>query len=259
MMRLIDTHCHLDEIENLDTTLKEAREVGLEGVIAVGTDFESNQRVLEISQLYGDMVYPALGLHPQELTGMDEAEVDRTMHQIEKNIELTIAIGEVGLDYHKRIRAIASKERQQAVLRDLMLLAVKYRKPVIIHSRYAWKDALTLAGDTGLKEAVFHWFTGPSSVLRDLLAQGYYVSATPAAEYHSEHRRAVREAPLERLFLETDSPVAYGRESRYNAAPRDVLRSLNAAAEIKGIDSTALAQQTTLNAINFFRLKVTSP
>ncbi len=255
-MRLIDTHCHLDEIEDLDSALKEAGDAGVTGIIAVGTGYESNQKVLDIYRQYKDMVYPALGLHPQELPDMDTADIDRTMRQIEDNIEHIVAIGEVGLDYHKRIRALASKERQQAVLRDLMLLAGRYKKPVIIHSRYAWKDALTLATETGVKEAVFHWFTGPSSVLRDLLAHGYYVSATPAAEYHSEHRRAVREAPPDRLFLETDSPVAYGRENRYNATPKDVLRSLNAAAEIKGMDSASLAEQTTKNAIEFFRLPV---
>ena len=94
-------------------------------------------------------------------------------------------------------------------------------------------------------------------MLRDLLGQGYYVSATPATEYHSEHRRAVREAPLDRLLLETDSPVSYGREDRYTAAPKDVVRSLNATSEITGTNRESLAEQTTQNAIRFFRLPVT--
>ncbi len=255
-MKLIDTHCHLDEIENLDSVLREAREAGVTGIIAVGINFETNQKVLDLAEKYSGLVYPALGLHPQELPEMDVVEVDRTMIQIEEHIEKAVALGEIGLDYHKRIRALASKERQQAVLRSVILLARKHEKPVSIHSRYAWKDVLTIAAEIGIKDAVFHWYTGPSSVLRDLLAQGYYVSATPATEYHSEHRRAVREAPLYRLFLETDSPVSYGREDRYTAAPKDVVRSLNAASEITGIDVESLADQTTQNAIQFFRLPV---
>ncbi len=255
-MNLIDTHCHLDEIKDLDSALEEAREAGVTGIIAVGINFETNVKVLELAQKNREMVYPALGLHPQELPEMDDREVSRVMEQIEENIDGVVGIGEVGLDYHKRIRAEAPKERQQAVLRDIMTLAFKYEKPVLIHSRYAWKDALTITTKAGVKDAVFHWYTGPSSVLRDLLAQGYYVSATPAAEYHSEHRRAVREAPLDRLFLETDSPVSYGREDRYSATPKDVVRSLNAASEIKGLDNESLAEQTTQNAIRFFRLPV---
>jgi TatD DNase family protein len=256
-MKLIDTHCHLDEIENLDSVLEEAREAGVMGIIAVGINYETNLRVLELAEKYSDLVFPALGLHPQELPEMDDAEIDRTLAQIEEHIEKAIAVGEIGLDYHKRIRALAPKERQQAVLSDVMLLAKKFEKPVSIHSRYAWKDALTIAAETDIKDAVFHWYTGPSSVLRDLLAGGYYVSATPATEYHSEHRRAVREAPLDRLLLETDSPVSYGREDRYTAAPKDVVRSLNATSEIKGMDVEPLAEQTTRNAIRFFRLPIT--
>jgi len=256
-MKLIDTHCHLDEIENLDSVLEEAREVGVTGIIAVGINYATNLKVLELAEKYNDSVYPALGLHPQELPEMDDTEVDRTLSQIEEHISRAVAIGEIGLDYHKRVRALASKERQQAVLRDVILLAKKYEKPVSIHSRYAWRDALTIATKVGIKDAVFHWYTGPSSVLRDLLSQGYYVSATPATEYHSEHRRAVREAPLDRLLLETDSPVSYGREDRYTAVPKDVLRSLNATSEITGVDNGSLAEQTTQNAIRFFRLPVT--
>ncbi|MBN2074849.1 MAG: TatD family hydrolase [Dehalococcoidales bacterium] len=256
-MKLIDTHCHLDEIDNLDSVLDQAREAGVMGIIAVGINYETNLKVLELAEKYNGMVYPALGLHPQELPEMDNAEFERTLGQIEKNIEKAVAVGEIGLDYHKRIRAQASKERQQLVLWDIITLAKKYKKPVSLHSRYAWKDALTIATEVGIQDAVFHWYTGPSSVLRDLLAQGYYVSATPATEYHSEHRRAVREAPLDRLFLETDSPVSYGREDRYTAAPRDVVRSLNAASEITGMDRESLAEQTTQNALRFFRLPVT--
>ncbi len=255
-MKLIDTHCHLDEIENLDSVLEEAREAGVTGIIAVGINYETNLKVLELAEIYNDMVFPALGLHPQELPEMNDAEVDRTLAQIEEHIEKAVAVGEIGLDYHKRIRSLASKERQQVVLRAVMMLSKKYEKPVSIHSRYAWKDALTIATEVGIQNAVFHWYTGPSSVLRDLLVQGYYVSATPATEYHSEHRRAVREASLDRLFLETDSPVSYGREDRYSAAPRDVVRSLNAASEITGTDTESLAEQTTQNAIRFFRLPV---
>jgi TatD DNase family protein len=256
MLRIIDTHAHLDEINNLDAALRDALQVGVMAIVAVGTGYDSNRRVLEIAQKHKGFVYPALGLHPWELTRLDSAGVERTLHQIEDGIGQGVAVGEVGLDYVKRVKDIVSKERQKAVLGELMGLAVKYRKPVIIHSRYAWRDALTQATESGVEEAVFHWYTGPSSVLRDIIANGYFISATPAAEYHAEHRRAVREAPLPKLFLETDSPVEYGRESRYTSAPGDVRRSLSAAAEIRGVEEAALAEQTTQNAVRFFKIAV---
>jgi TatD DNase family protein len=55
-----------------------------------------------------------------------------------------------------------------------------YHKPVSIHSRYAWRDALTLVQEAQLEKVVFHWYTGTSSVLRDIVSQGYFISATPA-------------------------------------------------------------------------------
>ena len=143
-------------------------------------------------------------------------------------------------------------QQQQEVLDRLLDIAWEYAKPAIIHSRYAWKDALSLVRNSGIDRAVFHWFTGFSSVLKDIIDGGYFVSATPASEYHEEHRRAVREAPLERLVLETDCPVTYGREERYESQPVDVLRGLKAVSRLKGVEEAVIAEQTTRNAIEFF-------
>jgi len=143
---------------------------------------------------------------------------------------------------------------QKDVLRKLLEISVEFDKPVSFHSRYAWKDSLALIKEIGVRRLVFHWYTGFSSTLTELVEAGYYISATPAAEYHDEHRRAVREVPVDRLLLETDCPVYYDREDRYRSQPTDVLRSLKAAAEIKAIDENELAEQTTLNARQLFDL-----
>lgn len=250
--RLVDTHAHLEEIEDLDAAIRDARDSGLAAIVTVGSDFASNRRALELARLHEGFVYPALGLHPWQLSEMEPAEAERVLCQVEDNLDLAVAVGEVGLDYKKHVIDGASKERQQAVLRQLLEVAAKHDKAVNIHSRYAWKDSLALVTEAGVKRAVFHWYTGPLSVLREVLARGYYVSVTPAAEYHSEHRRAVKETPLPQLLLETDSPVEYGRETRYTSSPKDVLRSLKAAAEITGIPEADLAAQTTANAARLF-------
>jgi TatD DNase family protein len=258
MLRLIDTHAHLDEIGDPDVALREASQAGVVAIVAVGSGYSSNQRVLEISQRYKDLVYPALGLHPRQLADMNTSEVERTLQQVEDNLWQAIAIGEVGLDYDKRVKALVSKDRQQAVLGELMELAKKYHKPIIIHSRYSWKDALIQAMEAGIEKAVFHWYTGPSSVLHGIIAEGYFISATPALEYHAEHRRAIREAPLLNLLLETDAPVEYGRESRYTSSPKDVRSSLSAVSEIKGVQEAVVAEQTTQNALRLFQMAISA-
>jgi len=254
--KLIDTHAHLDELKSLDLMLEEAKKAGVIAIIAVGSNHQSNIKTLEISREHRRFVYPALGLHPWELANLGTFEIDGNLRFIEQNISSAVAVGEIGLDYDKRVLKVASKELQKGVLGQLLNIARKYAKPAIIHSRYAWKDALQLVQDVGIDKAVFHWFTGFSSVLRDIIDGGYFVSATPAAEYHEEHRRAVKEAPLPRLLLETDCPVAYGRAVRYESQPADILRDLKAVSQLKEIDEATIAEQTTRNAISFFALNI---
>jgi len=254
IFRLIDTHAHLDEIEDLDRVIEEAKQVGLVAVIAVGQDYESNVKILEMSEEYKGFVYPALGLHPWNLGNMDASKVDLTLHLIEDNIEKAVGIGEIGLDYDKRVVAAADKERQKEAFKTVLELARRYNKPVSVHARYSWKDSFDLVKASGVIRAVFHWYTGFSSVLREIIAEGYFISATPATEYHDEHRRAVRETPIENLLLETDCPVTYGRETKYQSRPADIVRSLRAVAQLKVMSEQTIADRTTQNAVAFFSL-----
>lgn len=254
MKRLIDTHAHVDELDDHESAITEAKAAGITAIVAVGSSHESNTRTLELSKRYADFVFPALGLHPWALANLEPGQIDSCLRFVEENLASSVAVGEIGLDYDKRVVKVASKDLQKEVLRRLLGIAGDNAKPVIIHSRYAWKDALQLVRDAGIARAVFHWFTGFSGVLKGIIDAGYLVSATPAAEYHEEHRRAVREAPLERLVLETDCPVTYGREKRYRSRPVDILRSLNAVSELKGVDQEAVAEQTTANAVGLFSL-----
>lgn len=250
-MELIDSHCHLEEIENPGLAIDRAKSAGVVAIIAVGSDHRSNNQVLELASRYRGLVYPALGFHPGRL---EAPVVNETLRFMEDHLVEASGVGEIGLDYDKRITKIASKELQKSVIREILLMAKKHRKPVIIHSRYAWRDALTLAEEAGIEKAVFHWYTGPTSVLRDIVQRGYLISATPATEYHHEHRRAVKDVALENLLVETDSPVRYGLEAKWQAEPADVLRSLKAVAQLKGIDEPELARITSNNAIRFFVL-----
>lgn len=255
MYRLIDTHAHLDEMEGIEQVLVEAGKAGLVAIVAVGSNLESNKKVLELTTIHEKFVYPALGWHPWFIR---EAEIDANLDFIEFNIDRAVAIGEVGLDYHKRVRAAADKGLQKQVLGEILKIAKAHDKPALVHSRYAWRDALDAVLDARLEKAVFHWYTGTSSVLRDIVARGYYLSVTPAVEYHEEHRRAVKEVPLERMLLETDAPVVYGRggENEFTSSPVDVLRSLKGAASIKAVSEAKIAEVTTQNAARLFGIDI---
>ena len=256
MRQVFDTHAHLDQIEDVDVVLQRAQEAGLVGVVAVGIDTRSNEATLQLAERWPGLVHPALGLHPSELGGLDEAAIERELAFIDANMCKAVAVGEVGLDYHKRIRAESSKELQREVFQQVLSIARRHDVPALVHSRYAWTDALQDVETAGLRTAVFHWFTGFAGVLKGIMDAGFHISATPAAEYHEEHRRAVRAVSIERLLLETDAPVWYGREIRYQSSPLDILRSLDAVAEVRDEDVAEVARTTTQAALQLFRIGI---
>jgi TatD DNase family protein len=247
---LIDSHAHLGELQDLASAIERARESGLAAIVAVGSDPASNRRVLELAATHRGFVYPALGLHPGLLNG--STPLDDNIRAIEDSLSEAVAIGEVGLDYHKRVVASAGKDLQHRAFSTVLDLARRYGKPALIHSRYAWRDSFALAAQSGVEGAVFHWYTGPTNVLKDILDRGYFVSATLAVEYHAEHRRAVKDAPLENLLLETDCPVVY---QGHRSEPADVGRVVRTVADMKGLPVEMVAEKTTANAQRLFGLE----
>jgi TatD DNase family protein len=98
-------------------------------------------------------------------------------------------------------------------------------------------------------KAVFHWYSGALDILDRILADGFWVSATPALTYSPPHRAAITRAPLERILIETDSPVKYGDKVSEPADLRVTLRELSL---LKNVSEDELALITTENARRFF-------
>ncbi|MEM2969695.1 MAG: TatD family hydrolase [Candidatus Bathyarchaeia archaeon] len=250
-MELIDTHTHLESIEQIDEALIRAEQVGITKIITMGVDQKSNLWVLNESTQHTRpnlKIYPSLGIHPGWI---DEQRVDVDLKFIEENIDQIIAVGEIGLDYwYKAVRKDEQKKNlQRQTFRRLLEIAKKHKKPVSIHSRGAWTDCVDTVIEIGVKKAVFHWFTGSLNDLNKLLDKGYYVSATPALSYSKEHISIIENTPLDRILLETDSPVTYQGET---SEPSHVLKALHYVAELKKEKEETAAQITTENAKKIF-------
>ena len=248
--RLIDTHAHLDEFDEMEPIIERAREAGVDAIIAVGANMRACRSTLQWADAYPGYVYPALGVHPTEWF---EEDVEETLRFVEEHLSRCVAVGEIGLDYWSREarKSKAVRRRQREIYVRQLEMAVEYDKPVSIHSRGSWRDALDLLLEHGPERAVFHWYSGPIDILRELLNAGYYISATPAAEYSKHHRAALQEAPLERILLETDSPVEYrGRPSE----PADLPLVARALAELKDVSLEEVVEATTRNAERLFRI-----
>jgi len=243
--RLVDTHAHLDQVDNLLQSLSEARQAGVRAIVAVGMDLASNKKTLQIASENPGHVYPALGYHPWEIR---EPEVEETLSFVKDHIDQCIALGEIGLDYKAKVR----KNLQWKVFGALLDLAFEYNKPVILHCRFSHQRALDMVKERNLRKALFHWYSGTLDLLEKILTAGYFISATPALTYSPLHQEAIQHAPLKRIFLETDCPVNYqGLDSR----PRDVQISLREVVRLKGLDPRVVAEQTTANASGFFGVR----
>jgi len=239
---VIDTHVHLDEFADPERVIQEAREANVIAMVAVGMDLASNKKILELARRFPGFVYPAIGYHPWKIT---VSGVRDNLQFIKTHLDQVVALGEIGLDF----KVPVEKELQYLVFRDLLDLAWDRKKPVIIHSRRAHEETYELVRKNDLKQAVFHWYSGPLEVLKDLLLQGYSISATPALAYSPKHQEAVAATPLKQLLLETDSPVRYqGVEAR----PAQVIQSLTEVARIKRMEKETVALKTTQNARDLF-------
>lgn len=233
----IDGHAHLNELADLDLCFEDARQAGLSAIVGVGMDTASNRKILSIAGESQGFVFPAIGYHPWEIKKED---VESTLSFIEEHLKECVALGEVGLDYKAKVK----KELQRDVFRELLRLAVQYKKVPILHCRYSHERVFAMITDEAIEKAVFHWYTGSLDLLKRIIAAGHYISATPALQYSPPHQEAVKAAPLKSILIETDCPVSYQeKESR----PADLLITAEEVARLKEITLSEVIDVTSRN------------
>ena len=139
-MKLIDSHAHLDN-EQFDEDRAEVLErikENLEFAVNIGYDIESSRRSVKYAN-ENDFIYAVVGVHPIDIEGYSD-EVEKELEELARDKKV-LAIGEIGLDYHWMTQP---KEVQQKFFRRQMELARRVGKPVVIHSRDAMEDTLTI-------------------------------------------------------------------------------------------------------------------
>lgn len=244
---MIDTHAHLDALEDADGAVERARAAGVTRIVSVGTDPESWRRTLAIANRH-DGVYVALGLHPHEAG--DEEAVEALRDALAD--PHAVAVGETGLDYY---RDHAPRDAQRRAFAAQLELAAELRKPAIIHTRAADADTVSmLASFDGT--AVMHCFSS-TPLLEPALERGWYVSFAGNVTYKNAYdlRAAARAVPAERLLAETDSPYLAPQPKRGKPnEPAYVVHTVAVLAEARGEDADQLAAQIDANASECFGL-----
>jgi len=240
----------MESFDDPDAIVQLSKDSGVDAIICVGGSLSSSRVAKRLAVEHPGFLYPALGVHPSELLKDD---IDAAVTYLRENLDGCVAVGEIGLDY---AYSFAKPKDVRARMRDIFTrfldVAVEFDLPTSIHSRSAYRDSLELAAGAGV-EGVFHWYDGPLHTLKDILDAGFYVSATPSVAYSKGARAVMAEAPLDRILVETDSPV-YLRNLERRSTPVDVGLVVAALAELKGLDAAEVSMVTARNAERLFRL-----
>ena len=210
---MIDTHAHLvDEKQtDVDKIIKKAVGVGVKKIVLAGSNIEDSVKNVLLTEKYKGILYPAVGIHPQEKISED-SQIDRWLKKLEKLIKENevIAIGECGLDYsqlNENDRQIKIN-RQEKLFRNQICLSLKYKLPLIIHARKAVDETVEILSQYKKTQGVFHCYAGGKKRIKkvDSLGKNWYFGFDGNLTYEVGLEEAVKMVNKNRLLLETDSP-----------------------------------------------------
>ena len=265
-MTWIDSHAHIGSPElapQAGDLLDRGREAGVIAVIAVGAGYGvgPNGVAVALAEQHPD-VWATAGVHPhdaQDWNEMAERAVDGWLGHGRVQ-----AVGECGLDYwYER----APREEQRACLRAQIALARRHGKPIVIHvrpardSRDAFEEILQIFDEEGADRCggVIHCFTGDLPFARECLARDFDISFSGIVTFRnaSDLRDVARALPLDRLMIETDSPLLAPEPHRGKRnEPAFVARVAACLAELHGVAPETVGAHTALRAQERFRLGV---
>ena len=248
---MIDSHTHLDMCEPPTAQLVEAAmAAGVTRIVTVGTTSESCRAALAAAEAF-EPVYAAIGRHPNEAAGFDDAVLEelRDLAQHEK----CVAIGETGLDYY---RDYAPREDQERAFASQIELAAELDKPLVIHTRAAEDDTLRALNERASEaRVILHCFTMTARVHECLEHESWWFSFAGNATYPkaTDLREAARLVPAARLLVETDAPFLAPQPVRGKPnQPAYVAHTARALAEERGMEYSEFGAVTERSAAAVF-------
>jgi TatD DNase family protein len=254
-MRLIDSHCHLDFPDfagEIEAIVARAEAAGVERMVTISTRVAQAPRLVAIAERFAS-VYFTIGTHPHHAG--EEPETDAGAIRALAAHPKCVGIGEAGLDYHYNYAPVDIAKK---VFRAQIALARELALPLAIHAREADDDVAAILREEmalGAFSAVLHCFTSSRALAETGLELGLYISFSGVLTFKNsgELRAVARDAPLERLLVETDAPflAPVPHRGRRNE-PAFVVETARVLAGVKQVDEAALASATRANALRLF-------
>lgn len=260
---MIDTHSHIDcpeFAEDLEQVLQRAKDAGVQKIFVPGICLKDTPHLLNVCNTYPNYLYPAIGLHPENIMDEDYNQaLDKLESILTQSLPQIIAIGEVGLDFYWDT---THKKEQLEVFERQIEWAEKYQLPLIIHVRKAHSELMEIMErhrGSNLS-GIFHCFTGSAEQARDLLSfPNFMIGIGGVLTFkNAKLPEVVKKAiPLSRIVLETDSPYMAPTPNRgkrnESAFVKFVAEKLS---EVFNVNFDTIVHQTTENVSKVFK-KVT--
>jgi TatD DNase family protein len=265
---MIDSHCHLDDYENLSEILANAEAAGVRQLLAIGIGDgpDTMHRALELAHQH-PQIWATAGIHPQEAHRASPEALAKLETLV--NDPRCLAIGEIGLDYYHLTNP--DIPTQQAALIAQLAIATAACKPITLHIRTselaipaakakygaadAWEDLLTILADHWTLPGIMHCFSGNQSQADRALAAGFYLSFAGNLTYPKSTtiQSVAASAPSDRILLETDAPFLTPVPLRGQPnQPAFITHTAAFLASLRNITPAAIAELTTKNFQTLF-------
>ena len=255
---LIDSHAHIQGKEyagEAAAVIERARAAGVEQIIAVGGagDMLSNTEAVALADSF-ENIYATVGMHPHDAKDVGPDDLER-LKDLTRHPKV-VAVGETGLDYYYNH---SPSDVQRRVFAQFIHMARETELPIVVHERDAALDcaALLRSEGAGKLHGVVHCFTGNYEAARAYLDLGFYISFTGIITFKNAAalRDVVRQVPLARMLVETDSPYLTPVPHRGKRnEPAYVRLVAETVASVKAVTLEEVARSTTDNARQLFRI-----
>ena len=245
---MFDTHAHLfkeyyteEEIEKIVSSFNGY-------IIVSGTDDNSNREILNLKY---ENIYITLGIHPEDALNYKDSDIDFIVNNL--NNSKVVGIGEIGLDYHY---GKVNRDKQIELFVKQLDIARKYNLPVIIHSRDAINDTINILKNYKDLKKILHCYSGSLESARELIKLDTYFGVGGVLTFKNSTNlvQTIKEIPLDRIVIETDSPYLSPFRGNKNV-PNNVVEVLKKLALIKDVSYEETLKITNNNAKYLFNIK----
>ena len=253
---IFDTHSHYDDEvfdDDREGLLKGLEEKGVGNVVTVGADIATSQKAIDLAETY-EHVYAAIGVHPNEVGGMEEKDIQWLReHSSEEKV---VAIGEIGLDYYWKE---PEPELQKIWFQEQIALAREVKLPIIFHSREAAEDTMRIIQDTKASECggVIHCYSYSKELAKEYVKMGYFIGVGGVVTFKNGRKlkETVEAIPMEHIVLETDCPYLAPEPNRGKRNDSsNLVYVAEEIARLKGMTAEEVIEITEKNARRLYRL-----